>query len=935
MILNRRLIEDFIPIREISAQSAREKSIRKGHISTLHLWWARRPLVAARAAVFAALVAAPETYQKRTCLKKTMIDLCRWEAGESTIERAKKKILEAQRERLNLPADTPLNKVPPPKFLDIFAGGGAIPLEALRLGCETYAIDLNPVAHIIELCTLVYPQKYGKKLADEVEKWGNWVIENVRAEIGDLYPAIKVGEVLPEEFEQIELLPKSKPKQLSLAKTLTPVAYLWTRTVKCPNPACGASVPLVRQTWLCKKSKKYVALKVIPNYETKQVEFEVVESTTEKGLGFDPAAGSSRGNSVCRHCGTTLDVRYVKKEGLAGRINQQLMSIVCTTPGTQGKTYLAGRQFFQYVPDETDLKNRLEKVCEESNLTTPGEPLPNYGVLGFRVQPYGLLKWADLFTPRQLLALMTFVKWVRLAHEKMMQQGYEEDFGKAIATYLGIMCDRIADYNSSLTTWGNTRETIGHTFTRQALPMVWDFAEINPVVNGSGTGSSALDWVVSVINQEAKRSSPGILQRSSAMAVPFESESIDAVITDPPYFDSVPYADLSDFFYVWLKRSIGHLYPEHFSGQLTPKKNEAIMEPSRHEGNKAKAAKAYEDMMHKAFCESSRVLKPGGVMVVVYAHKTTSGWVTLIDSLRRAGFTITEAWPLDTEMGSRLRGQNSAALASSIFLVARKRTNSTVGDYATEVKPQLAEIVKERVKTLMEEGVTGADLVIACVGAGLRAYTQYDRVELPNGDELNAQTFLDEVQKEVLETILADVLFCDKRGVSAVDKPTQYYILGRYEYGEAVVEFDEANTLARGVGVELDGVGGLTDSKLALVKKTKNQVQLRDYSERGSHEDLGIIKPEKPDSAPTLIDILHRLLYLAEKKPQDISSFIALAQPDASQLRLVAQALAGRTLIANTGQEVAINRTQEQRAIDTLLASWKRLIEDNLFTQSR
>jgi len=245
--------------------------------------------------------------------------------------------------------------------------------------------------------------------------------------------------------------------------------------------------------------------------------------------------------------------------------------------------------------------------------------------------------------------------------------------------------------------------------------------------------------------------------------------------------------------------------------------------------------------MFQAFCEAHRVLKFGGIMVAVYAHKTTAGWATLVDALRRAKFTITEAWPLDTEQQGGLRSLR-ASLASSIFLVARKREGSAVGDYAMEVKPQLAEIVKERVKTLMEEGVTGADLVIACVGAGLRAYTQYDRVELPNGDELNAQTFLDEVQKEVLESILADVLFCDKRGVSAVDKPTQYYILGRYEYGEAIVEFDEANTLARGVGVELDGVGGLTDGKLALVKKTKNQVQLRDYSERGSYEDLGIIK---------------------------------------------------------------------------------------------
>ena len=562
---------------------------------------------------------------------------------------------------------------------------------------------------------------------------------------------------------------------------------------------------------------------------------------------------------------------------------------------------------------------------------------------------------------------MTFVKWVRLAHEKMMQQGYEEEFGKAIATYLGVMCDRLADYNSSITHWHNTGEKMSNTFSRQALPMVWDFAEINPLGNASGNAEGALTWILQVINQEAPplnpphkggevNSSPLSLdgrgvrgegakaQRSSATILSLESESLDAVVTDPPYFDSVPYADLSDFFYVWLKRSIAHLYPEHFSGQLTPKKNEAIMEPSRHGGNKAKAAKAYEDMMHQSFCEASRVLKTGGVMVVVYAHKTTSGWVSLIDSLRRAGFTITEAWPLDTEMGSRLRGQNSAALASSIFLVARKREGSAVGDYAMEVKPQLAEIVQERVKTLMEEGVTGADLVIACIGAGLKAYTQFDRVELPNGDELDAQTFLDEVQKEVLETILTDVLFCDKRGVSAVDKPTQYYILGRYEYGEAMVEFDEANTLARGVGVELDSSGGLTDGKLALVKKTKNQVQLRDYSERGSYEDLGIQKtenlqsPNKPQvtgTAPTLIDILHRLLWLAEKKPQDVANFLALAMPDGNQLRLVAQALAGRTLISNTGQEVTITpRTQEQRAIDTLLASWKRLVEENLFMQS-
>ncbi|ERT08625.1 hypothetical protein M595_1411 [Lyngbya aestuarii BL J] len=992
MTEDRRLIEDFIPIREISAEAAREKSIRKGHISTLHLWWARRPLVAARAAVYASLVAAPETYQKRTVLKELMIDLCKWKVGEPTLNKAREQILEAQRQRLGLPENTPLKDVPPPKVLDMFAGGGAIPLEALRLGCETHAIDLNPVAHIIELCTLVYPQKYGKKLADEVEKWGNWVIENVRKEVGDLYPGIGdldlgIGDLEEENGElqrttslakgdrireknletqgqQLSLFPSSTSPQPPTpnSQLLTPVAYLWTRTVKCPNPACGADVPLVRQTWLCKKSKKYVALKVTPNYQTKQVEFEVVESTTEKGLGFNPASGSTRGNSLCRHCGTTIKTKpYIQNEGKAGRINQQLMAIVCTTPGAKGKTYLSGTDYQKYVPNEVQIKERLEKLCAETGLTIPDEPIFSGNSRAFFTHLYGLDNFGKLFTPRQLLSLMTFVKWVRLAHEEMLKQGYDEEFAKAVTTYLCLGITKVANRGSNLGVYHTKGEKIESPIGSGRLPMVWDFPETNPIGTSSGNWSDGLDYTIKTLKNLTEINSFAVIKRQPAQKLDIADSSLDAIITDPPYFDAVPYADLSDYFYVWFKRSIGHLYPEHFSGKLTPKKQEAIMESSRHGGDKAKAAKAYEDMMHQAFCEASRVLKDGGMMVVVYAHKTTAGWSTLIDSLRRAKFTITEAWPLDTEQQGGLRSLR-ASLASSIFLIARKRgtpktpltPNSQlptpnhptpkIGDYAMDVQPQLREIVQDRVKTLIAEGVSGADLVIACIGAGLRAYTQYDSVELPNGDELDANTFLDEVQKEVLETVLSDVLLCDKRGVSAVDKPTQYYILGRYEYGEAVVEFDEANTLARGVGIELDGPGGLTDGKLALVTKNKNKIQLRDYSERGESEDLGIRSSElggrktfntpTPNTQnPTLIDILHRLLWLSEHKPQDITNFLALAMPDASQLRLVAQALAGRALTPETKQENITSRTREQQAIDTLLASWKRIIEDNLFTQ--
>lgn len=941
----RRLIEDFIPIREISAESAREKSIRKGHISTLHLWWARRPLVAARAAVFASLVAAPETHQKRTALKQFMIDLCKWETGTPTLEKARKQILEAQKVRLNLPENTPLDEVPPPKVLDMFAGGGAIPLEALRLGCETYAVDLNPVAHIIELCTLVYPQKYGKNLADEVEKWGNWVIENVRDEIGDLYPAIRVGEVLISEGEQLDLFTQSQPKQLTLAQSLTPVAYLWTRTVKCPNPSCGATVPLVRQTWLCKKSKKYVALQVIPNYDTKKVEFKVFESTTENGLGFDPSSGSTRGNSICRHCGTTVPSKpYIQDQGKAGKIGQQLMAIVCTTDGEKGKTYLSGTTYKHYLPDDFAIAKRLEKIVEETGINTPDEPVKVWSGV-FNAPLYGLDKFEKLFTSRQLLSLMTFVKWVKLAHQEMLQQGYEEELAKAIVTYLCLGIGKVLDRLSALGVWYTGGEKLQSPVASGRLPMCWDFPEANPLEKGSGGWEKGQEYLISTLRKLGEISNLASAKRQPCQKLDLPDFSLDAIITDPPYFDAIPYADLSDYFYVWFKRSIGYLYPEHFSGQLTPKKNEAIMEPSRHGGNKKKAAQAYEDMMHQAFCEANRVLKDGGMMVVVYAHKTTAGWSTLIDSLRRAKFTITEAWPLDTEQQGGLRSLR-ASLASSIFLVARKRTNTDIGDYAMDVQPQLKSIIQDRVKSLMSEGVAGADLIIACVGAGLRAYTQYDKVELPNGDELDANSFLDEVQKEVLETVLTEVLLCDKKGVSFVDKPTQYYILARYEYGEAVVEFDEANSLARGVGVELDSLGGLTEGKLALVKKTKNQVQLQDYSQRGEVETLGIQKTEKqqkfnelPQSIglpPTLIDILHRLLWLAEHQPQNVNNFLAQSMPDATQLKLVAQALGGRALTPEAGTtETLSNRTKEQQAIDTLLASWKRLVEDNLFTQRK
>jgi putative DNA methylase len=682
-----------------------------------------------------------------------------------------------------------------------------------------------------------------------------------------------------------------------------------------------------------------------------RVRFEVVEAHSENGLGFDPAAFSKAGNATCPFCGTVADSNYVKAEGCAGRMSQQLMAIVCTRPGRQGKVYLPADpqdRSNQAGPlGDAALRARIAQLCQQTGLTVPNEPIVTDAKNSCWTHLYGLKTFGDLFTPWQIFCLLSFASAVRKALDPISG---EPERKKAVGVYLAVLVNRQADYNSTLCSWNNARELIGHTFGRQALPMVWDFAELAPFGEASGSLEGALDWTVGVAEAQAYSGQPAHVARGSATALPWSDGHFDSVITDPPYYDNVPYADISDFFYVWLRRTIGHLYPEHFASPGTPKKQEAVADATRHGGSKEKARQAYEQMMAQSFAEAHRVLKPAGELVIVYAHKTTLGWATLVDALRRAGFMVTEAWPLDTEMKSRLRGMDSSALASSIFLVARKREGcsadfqsavsrisnppappdahaantadapptgsrrySRLETCATPVRPpvtgqfeavraDLEQIVRERVETLWEMGISGADLVIACVGAGLRAFTRFARVEHANGEEVPAERFLSEVETVVLETILERLSedaatkehkehkkeggsmrslrsFVAKTSLSGLDAATRFYVLWRYTYGAVELDAGEAIIFANGTHVELDGPHGLATGADALL----------------------------------------------EHRPPKVPEFLTDCGANAEQLRLVAQALAGPALKGGELAEVSPNA--EQAALGKLLTNWQSVVE--------
>lgn len=477
--IKRSFIEETFPVKEVSEESAREKNIRHGHISTLHIWWARRPLASSRATAYASLIPAPKDIEEAEKIKQFIAELCKWEnsLNPTYIEKAREDIRKA------------LGYTP--RVLDPFAGGGAIPLEALRLGCETYASDYNPVAVLILKAVLEYPQRYGEKLVEDVKKWGEWVLEEAKKEIGRFYPNDVV---------------EKKGYFGETGEEYIPVGYIWARTIPCQNPSCGAEIPLMRQFWLAKKSNKKVAL--YPYVEGKEVKFKVVgDGYEEMPAGFDPSKGTVKGAiATCLVCGSTVDAKTTRRLFQEGKAGERMVAVVLHHPKKKGKFYRVAneRDVGVFRQAEEYLAEKVEKLRKKWGIEpVPDEPTPEGKGKGaeraFSVRNYGLDTWGDLFNSRQKLALITFVDKVREAYRKMVEEGYEEEYARGVVTYLGLAIDRLADYNSSLCLWAVAGEFIAHTFGRQALPMVWDYFELNPWSGATGDWNSAMDWILRVI----------------------------------------------------------------------------------------------------------------------------------------------------------------------------------------------------------------------------------------------------------------------------------------------------------------------------------------------------------------------------------------------------------------------------------------------------
>lgn len=906
-----RLIEVALPIREISAESVRDKSLRHGHISTLHLWWARRPLAASRAVVFASLVPDPDdercpdafrkaaarhlrdkvpailkTYARGrdnvrdedpykpydgiedTLRNRLLMFIAKWSPEYLEFEHGKtnkepqpglllddrslvkwetsnpentqgRKVLEIARELVHAAYDGKT-----PAVLDPFAGGGAIPLEAGRLGCQAIANDYNPVAYLILRATCEFPQKYGKPgrrkvtveefgktitqeievpnvLVHDVGKWAEWILERTKERIGHLYPSGKDGKPI--------------------------IGYLWARTAPCSNPSCRGEIPLLHSLLVCNKKDKKVALTTDVDKKGKKVAFGIAEG---RHIKETDGTMQNRGNTLCPYCGQVTPVADLRAAGLSGRMSEQMVAII--TEDSHGKGYravedsdLKGFRKASEIPVERPLELILPEVNADD-----AEDVSNS--TGIRVHLYGMKTWGSLFNPRQLVATQNFVACLHEARETMKKTIPDEEYRKAVGIYLGLWVSRNSMRMTSMGRWDTGGETFQTPFDAQAIPMKWDYPEANPFSSVTGGFANQLNWMTHYLRHETGQGLAAKVMRGDGSRLDIKSDSVDVIVTDPPYFDAIAYADLSDFFYVWLKRGLGEVIPEVLVTPLTPKSDEATALKHRHDGDSQRADNHFKSKLGSVLREAHRVLRHDGLIAVMFAHQSTKAWAALIGGLFDAGLTIDATWPIDTELKNRTIALGTSSLETSITVACRPRV---VGSAASlrDVRKEIEQVVAKSVDRFWSYGFRGADLIVTCYGPAVGVFGKYERVERADGTPVDVETLLQLARESALKAISGEL---------SGDGLSRLYFVWANLYGVSEQAWDDARTVVQIGGNAEEAMEVARSHGIFVVDGSKCRLAL--MKDRVTQKKLGL------DVNPPLIDALHHSMWLwkQEQRPQ-------------------------------------------------------------------
>ena len=931
----KKLIEVALPLDDINLASAREKSIRHGHPSTLHLWWARRPLATARAVLFAQMVNDPgyerhlqrgvnkkEAAQERERLFEIIKKLVLWENtnNEAVLEEARAEIWKSWRETCalnkNYPqADELFNPDKLPAFHDPFAGGGSIPLEAQRLGLESYASDLNPVAVLINKAMIEIPPKFAgrkpvgpipkgdkqgslhedwsgaKGLAEDVRRYGHWMREEAKKRIGHLYPPVEIT------TEMVQERPDLKPL---IGKKLKVIAWLWARTVKSPNPAYShVQVPLVASFWLSTKKGREAWVDPVKRVDGSGYDFFVRTS----GEPFLKETVNRKGG-VCLMSNTAMDFKYLRAEAKEGRMGNRLMAVVAE--GIRGRVYLSATDEIENIARQARPLWKPEvEICHWPGRTN--------------VVEYGMTQFGDLFTLRQLVALTTFSDLVQEVRKRVKRDaiaaGLHNDclsldadgtgaqaYADVVAVYLGIALSRLTDICNALCRWEVTKTQVRNLFGRQAIPMLWDFAENNVFGDAAGDYMVSLSSMAKALGQMPTFGN-GSSYQDDAQSQIVSSEKL--VSTDPPYYDNIGYANLSDFFYVWLRRSLKLIYPNLFATLAVPKAEELVATPYRH-GSKEKAEAFFLDGMTQAMRRLAEQAHPAFPVTIYYAFKsaetkdsgtTSTGWETFLEAVLKAGFAITGTWPMRTELGNRMLSMGSNALASSVVLVCRKREQhaATVPrrEFIRELNAVLPEALDDMTRGGVNSPVAPVDLSQAIIGPGMAVFSKYAAVLEADGTPMRVRTAL-----QLINRFLAEEDF---------DHDTQFCLHWFETNGWSEGKFGEADVLARAKGTSVDGV-----AEAGVLESGRGSVRLLRYAEYPTDWS-----PDNDKRTPVW-EALHHLLHALQRGGESASGELLAKMPTRMEaIRQLAYRL--YTLCERKGW------ADDARAYNELITSWQAI----------